>query len=131
MKRFNDIKFFYAKQKAGVQSHFFLIYKVATLVKSGETVMSLQNFIEFPEGPEFNCLFDPVFNKNCPFFRMKDIVKFVENNDTDFDFIAKYTGDIIEIKFKWNCILGYKCEPVISFWRLEDANSNPDLMWSL
>jgi hypothetical protein len=143
MEKFNDTKLFLCEIKSWCPVAFFPRLKKekeAILAKSGETVMFLQNSIDFPEfgvkfetvtvteEPEFNCLFDPVFNKSCPFFRIKDIVKLVENYD--FDFIAKYAGDNIEIKVEWNCILGHKCEPVISFWKLEDANSNPDSMWS-
>jgi len=128
MERFNDTKLFLCEIKSWCPVAFFPRLKKekeAILAKSGETVMFLQNSIDFPEfgvkfetvtvteEPEFNCLFDPVFNKSCPFFRIKDIVKLVENYD--FDFIAKYAGDNIEIKVEWNCILGHKCEPVISF----------------
>jgi hypothetical protein len=113
--------------------------KPATLVKAGEAIMFLQNFIEFPDfgvemstvsEPEFDCLFHPIFNKSCPFFRIKDIVKFAHNNKDDFDIIAKYKGDEIEIKIEWKCIQGYECQPEISFNRLEDEVSNPGSMWS-
>jgi hypothetical protein len=143
-ERSNDTKLFLCEIKSWCPVAFFPHLrkeKEAILVKSGETVMFLQNFIGFPEfnvkfetvteDPELNCLFDPVSNKSCPFFKIKDIVELVENNDADFDSIAKYTGDTIEIKFEWNCVLGYKCEPVISFWKVEDENSDPYLMWSL
>lgn len=114
--------------------------KLATLVKAGEAIMFLQNFIVFPNfgekmstvsKPEFDCLFHPVFNKSCPFFRIKDIVQLADNNKDDFEYIAKYIGDEIEIKIEWQCIQGYECQPEISFIRLEDEVSNPGSMWSL
>jgi hypothetical protein len=84
--------------------------------------------------PESDCLFHPVFNKSCPFFRIKDIVQLANNNKDDFENITKYIGDEIEIKFEWKCIQGYECQPEISFNKLEDEeneDSNPGSMWSL
>ncbi|CAF1601871.1 unnamed protein product, partial [Didymodactylos carnosus] len=90
----------------------------------------VKNFIEFPM---FNvirknivdnmktCVYDPDKNKECPIFRLKDIIDTVETDLDEREQMLK-TGAVIRIKLEWNCNFDYeakRCKPKYSFGRLD------------
>jgi hypothetical protein len=116
----------------------------AVLAQTSDTVLSIQNFIEIPEfnlkmgtadRPTLDCLYDPVSDELCPYFKLKDIVKYSSGNTKNYEEIATKSGAIFEIRIEWNCSFGFpfsqdKCEPEFSFWRSDNENSNPPPLWA-
>lgn len=104
-------------------------YQGAILSQTKDTVLSIQNFIEFPEfgiklsttdRPKLDCLYHPMDNKHCPYFKLEDVIRYAHDNTKSYEEIATMSGAIIEIRIEWNCSFGLfssisSCNPGFSF----------------
>lgn len=110
------------------------------LRQTKDTILSIQNFITFPEfgvqrrtsdRADLDCLYDPIKDNQCPYFKLEDIVKYSYYNNKSYEEIATYAGAIFEIRIDWNCTLSfyYKCDPEFSFWRRDHDNSDLLSFW--
>lgn len=105
----------------------------ALLSLSKNFTVLLKNFVQFPEYNEtrrnvpdhddnidktHDCLYDPIYNRHCPIFRLGDIV------EGDYDSIAK-KGGAMAIIIDWDCNFDYpsECLPKYTFHRLDNASS--------
>ncbi|CAF0893724.1 unnamed protein product [Rotaria sordida] len=67
------------------------------------------------------CVFDSVYNKDCPIFTIDYMLKEAEYDITERDLMLRY-GGVINIKLHWNCNLDRNvklCKPEYTFTRLD------------
>lgn len=82
-----------------------------------------QNIIGYKSRNAFKkCIYHKDENKQCPIFRLKDILKYAGENFTEMAF----KGGVIGINIDWDCNLDLSiedCNPVYSFQRLDDPDA--------
>jgi hypothetical protein len=90
----------------------------------------IKNFVEFPEfrivRANFDdnlkqCLYHSIHNKECPIFRLKDILNTAEPDETERNLMLRL-GGVIRVKLDWDCNFDRSaklCKPIYSFGRLD------------
>ncbi len=90
-------------------------YEGAILSQTKDTVISIQNFIEFPDfgikmgtadRPALDCLYHSIIDRHCPYIRLEDVAKYSNGNTRSYEEIVTKSGAIFEIRIEWNCSLG-------------------------
>lgn len=117
----------------------------ALLEGSEDFTILIKNFVHFPKFPDSsrrnirdtsnssylkNCRYDPFENKDCPVFRLGDIVKW--SGCEGYNSIA-FMGGIIDVVIKWDCNLDFDkkyCFPTYEFNRLDDPNAKIAPGWN-
>ncbi|CAF1582280.1 unnamed protein product [Rotaria sp. Silwood1] len=90
----------------------------------------IKTFIEFPLFGVKNknmvdnlkpCIFDPIYNKDCPIFTIDYILNQAEDDSIERDLMLRY-GGVVNIKLHWDCNLDRSvklCKPEYTFTRLD------------